>query len=183
MPGARSLRCKVLSHPHGEHLFGLSTILAAFPRAKAVALPEVIPAIEGQVSPQALKLWRSRGGMIAQQIAQDRPSVVRRIILVGTAPRGGEDIMHLEKPSLAKYLQDSSLKGYAVLQKIFFAPTASSQQAGAAFVERLGQRREDRDPVSGPGVAQNQMIAFREWEHFTNSATALLRTTTYRCRS
>src|SRR6266446_1121830 len=44
----------------------------------------------------------SLGGMIAQQMAQDRPSIIHRMILVGTAPRGGEDIMHLEKPSLAK---------------------------------------------------------------------------------
>src|SRR5947207_1364264 len=43
----------------------------------------------------------SLGGVIAQQMAQDRPSMLRRMILVGTAPRGGEDIMHLEKPSLA----------------------------------------------------------------------------------
>src|SRR5215470_4833774 len=65
----------------------------------------------------------SLGGMVAQQIAVDRPSVFRRLILVGTAPRGGEDIMRLEKPSLAKYLGDPKLQGYAVLQKIFFAPT------------------------------------------------------------
>src|SRR2546427_9646986 len=42
----------------------------------------------------------SLGGMVAQQMAQDRPAIFRRIILVGTAPRGGEDIMHLHKPSL-----------------------------------------------------------------------------------
>ena len=40
----------------------------------------------------------SLGGMVAQQMALDRPSVFRRMILVATAPRGGEDIMHLEKP-------------------------------------------------------------------------------------
>src|SRR6476646_4446813 len=51
----------------------------------------------------------SLGGMIAQQMAQDRPSIIRRMILVGTAPRGGEDIMLLEKPSLAKYLTDANL--------------------------------------------------------------------------
>jgi len=72
-------------------------------------------------------LGYSLGGMVAQQMAQDRPSIFRRMILVGTAPRGGEDIMHLGKPSLAKYLGDPSLKGYKVLQKIFFAPTESSQ--------------------------------------------------------
>src|SRR5262245_21764341 len=48
----------------------------------------------------------SLGGMVAQQMALDRPSIVRRMILVGTAPRGGEDIMHLEKPSLARHLGD-----------------------------------------------------------------------------
>src|ERR1700754_3075341 len=35
----------------------------------------------------------SLGGMIAQQIALDRPDSVRKLILAGTAPRGGEDIM------------------------------------------------------------------------------------------
>src|SRR5215831_6828863 len=69
----------------------------------------------------------SLGGMVAQQMALDRRAIFRRMILVGTAPRGGEDIMHLEKPTLAKHLGDPSLKGYAVLQKIFFAPTSSSQ--------------------------------------------------------
>ncbi len=54
----------------------------------------------------------SLGGMVAQQMAQERPSVFRRMILVGTAPRGGEDIMHLEKPSLAGFLQDPKLRGY-----------------------------------------------------------------------
>jgi pimeloyl-ACP methyl ester carboxylesterase len=106
----------------------------------------------------------SLGGMVAQQMALNRPSAFRRIILVGTAPRSGEDIMHLEKPSLAKHLADPELRGYAALQKLFFAPTQSSQAAGAAFAERLMQRRQDREPVSGPAVAQAQIAAFREWE-------------------
>jgi pimeloyl-ACP methyl ester carboxylesterase len=109
-------------------------------------------------------LGYSLGGMVAQQMARDRPSIFRRMILVGTAPRGGEDIMHIEKPSLARHVGDPSLKGYAVLQKIFFAPTASSQGAGGAFIERLAQRRKDLDTASGPGVAGVQMAAFREWE-------------------
>jgi pimeloyl-ACP methyl ester carboxylesterase len=117
----------------------------------------------------------SLGGMVAQQLAQDRPSIFRRMILVGTAPRGGEDIMHLDKPSLAKYLGDPKLQGYAVLQKIFFAPTESSQTAGAAFIERLTKRTEDREPVSGPAVAQAQIAAFRDWEKFTGQRFADLR--------
>ena len=97
------------------------------------------------------------------------------MILVGTAPRGGEDIMHLEKPTLAKPLSDSTLRGYAVLQKIFFAPTESSQAAGRAFIERLAQRKEDLEPASGPDVARAQMASFREWEQFTGTRFADLK--------
>jgi pimeloyl-ACP methyl ester carboxylesterase len=120
-------------------------------------------------------LGYSLGGLVAQQMALDRPDVFRRMMLVGTAPRGGEDIMHLDKPSLARHLRDPTLKGYAVLQKIFFAPTESSQAAGAAFVARLMQRTADRDPVSGPEVAAAQMAAFRDWEQFSGERFADLR--------
>ena len=111
----------------------------------------------------------SLGGMVAQQMARDRPLSLHRMILVGTAPRGGEDIMRLEKPTLARHLADPTLKGYAVLQKIFFAPTSSSQGAGREFIERLAERKEDVDPVSGPDVAAAQMAAFREWEQSTGT--------------
>ena len=94
------------------------------------------------------------------------------MILVGTAPRGGEDIMHLDKPTLARHLADPALTGYAVLQKIFFAPTPSSQSAGGAFVERLAQRTEDLDVPSGPDAIAAQMAAFREWEQATENGFA-----------
>jgi pimeloyl-ACP methyl ester carboxylesterase len=120
----------------------------------------------------------SLGGMVAQQMAQDRPSVFRRMILVGTAPRGGEDIMHLEKPSLARYLSDPKLQGYSVLQKIFFAPTPSSQAAGQELIGRLVQRKADREPPSGPAVAQAQMAAFRDWERASGTRFSHLKSIT-----
>jgi pimeloyl-ACP methyl ester carboxylesterase len=117
----------------------------------------------------------SLGGMVAQEMVRERPTIFRRMVLVGTAPRGGDDIMHLEKPVLAGPLNDPSLAGYAVLQKIFFAPTASSQAAGGAFVTRLAQRRDDLDKPSGPDIAAAQMAAFRDWEQPTGSRFADLR--------
>src|SRR6266567_9251817 len=117
----------------------------------------------------------SLGGMVAQQMVLDHPSVFRRMILVATAPRGGEDIMHLEKPSLSRYFNDPGLRSYAILQKIFFAPTASSQAAGEAFITRLGQRTGDLDPRSGPQVAAAQIAAFREWEQYTGERFADLK--------
>ena len=73
------------------------------------------------------------------------------MILVGTAPRGGEDIMHLEKPSLARHLGDPALKGYAVLQKIFFAPTSSSQAAGGIYREACATKRGPRHRIRTGG--------------------------------
>jgi pimeloyl-ACP methyl ester carboxylesterase len=120
-------------------------------------------------------LGYSLGGMIAQHMVVERPSVFRRLILVATAPRGGEDIMHLEKPSLARYFEDPALQGFTRLQKLFFTPTSSSQAAGEAFVARLEQRLNDRDQVSGPAVAAAQVAAFREWEQSTGDRFADLR--------
>jgi pimeloyl-ACP methyl ester carboxylesterase len=116
----------------------------------------------------------SLGGMVALQMVQDRPSIFRRMVLVGTAPRGGEDIMHLEKPSLAKRIQDPTNRGYDVLKKIFFTASTASQAAGEAFIRRLSQRKDDLDPPSGPKVANAQMAAFREWEQFEGSRFAEL---------
>ncbi len=117
----------------------------------------------------------SLGGCIAQVIAQERPTIVRKMILVGTGPRGGEDIMHLEKPELAKPISDPNNKGYMVLQKIFFPPSATAQAAGEAFIARLAQRKTDLDPPSKPEVAQAQMAAFREWDHYAGERFADLR--------
>jgi pimeloyl-ACP methyl ester carboxylesterase len=117
----------------------------------------------------------SLGGMVALQMVQDRPSIFRRMILVGTAPRGGEDIMHLEKPSLAKHLQDPANRGYDVLKKIFFTSSPTSQAAGEAFIRRLARRKDDVDPPSGPKVAGAQIAAFRDWETFKGQRFAELR--------
>jgi pimeloyl-ACP methyl ester carboxylesterase len=117
----------------------------------------------------------SLGGMVAQQIALKRAESVRKLVLAGTAPRGGEDIMHLDKPAIGKHFQDPSLKGYEILQKIFFAPTATSQAAGKAFIDRLMQRQADREPQSGPDIIQAQMQAFGDWEHYTGERFADLK--------
>jgi len=106
----------------------------------------------------------SLGGMVAQQAALERPSLVRKMLLVGTAPEGGEDIMHLEKPELRRILEDPTLQGLQVLAKLFFTSSEAGQAAGRTFVERLAARTGEWEPISGPKVAQAQLAAFRAWE-------------------
>ena len=120
-------------------------------------------------------LGYSLGGMVAMDMVKKRPSVARKLVLVGTAPRGGEDIMHLNKPSLAVHFADPTLKGYDILQKIFFTESERSQSAALAFTKRLTLRQADREPVSGPEVAAAQLAAFRDWETFTGERFADLR--------
>src|ERR1700742_1819355 len=102
----------------------------------------------------------SLGGVVAQQIALERPDVVHKMLLVATAPEGGEDIMHMEKPELKKITDDPNLSELEKLVKLFFAPSESSQMAGKAFAERLAARKEDREPPAGPQVAMAQISAF-----------------------
>ena len=109
-------------------------------------------------------LGYSLGGMIAQLVALERPDLVRKMLLVGTAPQGGEDIMHLEKPELKQVLEDPKIVGLQKLVGLFFTSSRQSQAAGQAFVGRLSERKEDREPLSGPAVAQAQIAAFRAWE-------------------
>jgi len=117
----------------------------------------------------------SLGGMVAQQLAADRPSLVRRLVLVGTAPRGGEQVMTFQTPRIGNALRDPSNKGYSVLQQIFFPETPTAQAAGAALVERLGERTTDLEGASGPDVAAAQMAAFREWDKPAGERFAYLR--------
>lgn len=122
----------------------------------------------------------SLGGMVAQEIAIARPSLVRKMLLVGTAPEGGEEIMRMEKPEL-KTIFASNLSSSQRLVKLFFAPTASSQAAGEAFTARLSQRNQDREPTSGPDVAKAQIAAFRAWEAFPGERFAQLRKISQPC--
>jgi pimeloyl-ACP methyl ester carboxylesterase len=123
---------------------------------------------------QADFLGYSLGGMVAQQIALDRSSLARKMILVATAPEGGEDIMHMEKPELKNITDNPNLPGLQKLVKLFFVSSKSSQAAGEAFVARLAERKEDREPIAGSKVAMAQIAAFRAWEHFSGERFAKL---------
>jgi pimeloyl-ACP methyl ester carboxylesterase len=104
----------------------------------------------------------SMGGFVAQQIAFARPDLVRRLMLVGTGPRGGDGMDQLAPdvvPLFTTPLEPQDL----MWLPIFFSPSDVSQAAGRAFLERIRSRTEDRDtPVSKATVAAH-LAAAREW--------------------
>ena len=104
----------------------------------------------------------SMGGYVAQQIAVDRPDLVRRLILVGTGPRGGDGMGKLASnvaPLFGKVYDPQDLMWLPIM----FSPSEPSQAAGRQFLERIRARAEDRDvPVSEATVAAHSAAA-REW--------------------
>jgi pimeloyl-ACP methyl ester carboxylesterase len=104
----------------------------------------------------------SMGGFVAQQIAVDRPELVRRLILVGTGPRGGEGMDELA-PDVAPLFGTVYDQQDLMWLPIFFSPSEDSQAAGARLLERIRARTEDRDvPVSEATVAAH-LAAAHEW--------------------
>jgi pimeloyl-ACP methyl ester carboxylesterase len=104
----------------------------------------------------------SMGGYVAQQIAVDRPELVRRLILVGTGPRGGEGMGQLA-PDVAPLFATTYDPQDLMWLPIFFSPSPTSQAAGRRFLERIRTRTEDRDsPVSHATVAAHAAAAV-EW--------------------
>jgi pimeloyl-ACP methyl ester carboxylesterase len=104
----------------------------------------------------------SMGGYVTQQITVDRPEFVRRMILVGTGPRGGEGMAQLA-PETAPLFGKAYDPQDLMWLPIFFSPSDASQAAGRRSLERVQARTEDRDvPVSEATVAAHSAAA-REW--------------------
>jgi pimeloyl-ACP methyl ester carboxylesterase len=105
----------------------------------------------------------SIGGMVAQQMVLDRPKLVRHLILAGTGPEGGEGIDIGGQSLSSVVFADASLSHFDREQRLFFAPTETSQAASRAFFERKNWREDDRDPEASPAVAKAQTIAVKSW--------------------
>lgn len=104
----------------------------------------------------------SMGGMIAQEIVLKEPLLVRRMILAGTGPAGGEGISAVA--GVANYdLLRGLFTGQDPKQYLFFTRTPSGIQAGQAFLARLAERSQDRDKEITVGAYVAQLQALAAW--------------------
>jgi pimeloyl-ACP methyl ester carboxylesterase len=97
-------------------------------------------------------LSHSMGGLVAQEIALARPAFARRLVLVGTGPRGGVDIGN--SPAWVMELFSRKYpRQEDMWVPILFGTSETAQAAGRAYVERIVARKDRDAPVSEQSIA------------------------------
>jgi pimeloyl-ACP methyl ester carboxylesterase len=96
----------------------------------------------------------SLGGMIAQDLTRRHPDLVRKLMLLGTQPRGGNPD---PDPRIFEVAPNPVPTVYDFLF-LFFGPSEAAKQAGRDFWDRR-HLRADQDPPSSAEVMMGQIAA------------------------
>jgi pimeloyl-ACP methyl ester carboxylesterase len=104
----------------------------------------------------------SLGGFVAQDIVLREPDLIRKLILAGTGPAGGEGIEQVGPVSWPLII-----KGMLTFRDpkyyLFFTSAANSRRAAKDFLERLKERKADRDKPITLGAFLRQVKAIKAW--------------------
>lgn len=104
----------------------------------------------------------SLGGMVAQVLAREYPELVRRLVLTGTGPEGGEGINRVARTTYYDMAR-AALTRSDPKEYLFFNRDTTGRSAGRAFVERLGERTTDRDRPISVRALRTQLKAIKRW--------------------
>jgi pimeloyl-ACP methyl ester carboxylesterase len=104
----------------------------------------------------------SMGGMIAQLIAREEPQLVRKMIIAGTGPAGGEGIDGVTRISYLDIAR-GLLTRQDPKQFLFFTRTPNGRRAGKEFLARLQERTSDRDKAISVRSFRAQLKAIHRW--------------------
>ena len=104
----------------------------------------------------------SLGGFVAQDFVLKAPDLVRKVILTGTGPAGGEGIERVGPVSwpliIKAWLTFRDPQFY-----LFFPPTVDGRRAATAFLGRLKERTADRDKPVAIVTFLRQLKAIHAW--------------------
>jgi pimeloyl-ACP methyl ester carboxylesterase len=104
----------------------------------------------------------SLGGFISQEILLQEPQLVRKAIITGTGPAGGEGIKTVTKITYKDILRGlfsfKDAKTY-----LFFNRNANGKKAAKEFLSRLNERKQNRDKKMKIGNFQRQLKAIHAW--------------------
>src|ERR1700733_13743563 len=147
----------------------------------------VVPTTFGQMGANAVAFSRalglnkadvlgfSIGGMVAQEIALQAPDFVRKLILVGTGPRGGQGMESLTQVAQRIFGATYDPPEHLWLA-VLFSPSEAAQAAGKEFLKRKHLRQEGRDPEVNEKVSPAQVEAMDKWDVQKEGAYDYLKT-------
>ena len=104
----------------------------------------------------------SIGGMVVQEITLQAPDLVRRLIVDGAGPRGGQG-MELIAQATGRLFGATYDAPEDVWLAVKFSPSAAGQAAGREFLKRTHRRQEGRDPEVNDKVSPAQVEAIGKW--------------------
>ena len=139
---------------------------------------DIIAFIRALGTKQADIFGFSIGGMVAQQIALDAPEVVRRLIIAGTGPSGGEGMAEFS-PQVKEIISRPNTTPAQRGLELFFSPTATSQAAGKAWLGRILARKE-REPDATEQTTVAQLTALAKWGQVTGERYGTLKNIPHR---
>jgi pimeloyl-ACP methyl ester carboxylesterase len=111
--------------------------------------------------PRVDALGFSLGGFVAQAFTLRHPDLVRKLVLVGTMPRGGTD--EGAAPDYAEVATRHEVPTLEDFLYLFFDPAERGQAAGRAFWERRHRRVVDVDPATTAQTLKAQVAAGIDW--------------------
>ena len=108
----------------------------------------------------------SLGGMVAQALVMKHPELVRKLILTGTGPAGGEGIDKVARTTYYDTLR-ATLSRQDPKEFLFFNRDDIGKRAAREFVQRLEERPEDRDKPIAVKALLTQLKAIKRWGRST----------------
>lgn len=104
----------------------------------------------------------SLGGMVAQSLVLKRPELVRKLVLTGTGPAGGQGIDEVARTTFYDIAR-ATLTRSDPKEFLFFARDDTGKRAGKQFIARLSERTVDRDRAVGIRTLLTQLSAIKRW--------------------
>ena len=141
---------------------GVSSSSGEVPTSVEQMASNAVSFIKALGLPKVDVLGFSIGGFVAQEITLQAPDLVRRLVLVGTGPRGGEGMATLT-PEAQEIFGASYDKPDHLWLRVHFTRSEKSQAAGREFLKRFRLRAENRDPEVNEKVAPAQIEAIGKW--------------------
>jgi len=141
---------------------GIGASKGSTPTSVAAMARDAVTFIRALGFDQVDLLGFSLGGFVAQVIAQEEPQLVRKLVLAGTGPAGGDGIDKVTPITIR-----AMVKGWLTFKDpktyLFFTRTSNGKTAAREFLKRLKERQDDRDKAISVIAFRAQLKAIHAW--------------------